>query len=473
LYGTFYPYPCLEEARSQIGVLSRQSTGDQPVAPLLILAPSTKMSAHGNMEAAAVDPYSLTGITTMGCVVILNVECIDSLLSAIQVLQLRDECSSFVVLRIDQRTWFRHEDYGGFADDMLEDLATALETSRKCIKYVSIRAVSNVAARGSVVRLLAVIGQIRTLRKLHWHASGLTTGDCGVKHLSRVLERARFLRDLQCSRVRFSGTKEEIDEFADAITHSTHLESFELHKCNIDDTYVETVLTMISQLPKLENLQLSFGASLLQRFKKKSNLTVIDIASTGGVGLVAASIALTACKRCRVLTIASNLLKAECTVLGQLIQALPSLKWLDIHIDTFNDDVHLVTLVNALKENSTMTTLSFWSVIRGQDISLSKDIQQLFVSLLETSNFTLTSLSFVWLGIDPVLKRNINWFQKLNGLIDRKELLRDANATKQTWIEALESSNKDVSCLFYILSSNPMLCSSEEADWIIKPGHII
>jgi hypothetical protein len=451
------------------GVLSRESTGSpMQIVPPLLLAPSINMTAHGEMVAAAVHQSTLSGIKAMNSIVILNVECIDSLLSAIQVLQLRDECSRFVSLRILKRSWFRHEDHGGFADARLQDLAAALETTTKCIKSISVRAVSNVTARGSVVRLLSVIGRVRTLKSLRWHAGGLAVGHCGVKYLSRVLQQTRSLRVLECSRVRFSGTKEDINEFAEAISNSIHLESVELRECKIDDNHVETVLAKVSQLPKLESLQLSFGADLLHRFKTKSNLTVIDMSSTGGDGLIASSTALQTCKSCRVLTVGTSLQETECTVLGQLVQTLPNLYWLDINVGTFNDDAHLVTLINALRENSKMETLSFSFIrISGQDTSLSNATQHSFVSLLETSNFTLTSLSFGMLSIDPVLDQKINLFLKLNR-VGRKKLLRVANATKQTWIEALESCTRDVSCLFYIVSSNPMLCSSDEVACLRK-----
>jgi hypothetical protein len=146
-------------------------------------------------------------------------------------------------------------------------------------------------------------------------------------------------------------------------------------------------------------------------------------------------------------------------VLGQLAQTLRSLYWLDIKVGKFDDDTHLATLVDAMSENSTMETLPFSFIFSGQGASLSKAMQELFASLLETSNFSLTTLCFGTPCIDPVVDQKIKWFSKLNRVVGRKELLRDANATKETWIEALEAANRDVPCLFHILSSNPMLCS--------------
>ena len=110
---------------------------------------------------------------------------------------------------------------------------------------------------------------------------------------------------------------------------------------------------------------------------------------------------------------------------------------------------------------SKIQSLSMSGITKNQtstgSVMISKPVREAFQKVLR-SNYTLETL---FLFDTWNLKSEIEFYTKLNRL-GRNRLLQDHKATRQEWIDLLVQIKDDLDCLFYFLSMNPLLCSSQE-----------
>ena len=130
-------------------------------------------------------------------------------------------------------------------------------------------------------------------------------------------------------------------------------------------------------------------------------------------------------------------------------------------------DHDIAPMIAALGNNSILKhlTLAF-----GRIFTISYKMLLAFAEVLETKNYTLSTLlferrcSYMRRNTNPedsaVLER-IKFYTKLNWLGRSKLLTQDPNTLpREAWVDKLFRARKDVSCLFYFISINPFLCDS-------------
>ena len=111
----------------------------------------------------------------------------------------------------------------------------------------------------------------------------------------------------------------------------------------------------------------------------------------------------------------------------------------------------LSEIATSLYHNSTLKALE----LHGRN-EIGKWIEEPFLIMMQ-SNFSLTTLE-LFHSDGLFLKPFLNFYLKLNRA-GRGMLLQNANATRSQWVDSLIHVNNDISCLFYFISMNPLLCS--------------
>jgi len=107
-------------------------------------------------------------------------------------------------------------------------------------------------------------------------------------------------------------------------------------------------------------------------------------------------------------------------------------------------------LATALQSNTTLQQLE----LHGRN-EIGKWMEESFLELLMQSNFTLTHLK-LFHDEALFLKPFLEFYLTLNRA-GRALLLRTAAPTKAEWVDSLCRVRDDLSCLFYLLSMNPLL----------------
>eukprot|EP00797_Seminavis_robusta_P018467 Sro276_g106030.2 (324) ;mRNA; r:49149-50120 len=120
------------------------------------------------------------------------------------------------------------------------------------------------------------------------------------------------------------------------------------------------------------------------------------------------------------------------------------------HDNNTQETCTMPELATALQSNTTLQSFE----IHGST-ELGKWLEEAFLIMMQ-SNYTLTTLKLCQdeaLFLRPFLQ----FYLALNKA-GRK--LLDQNATREDWVSALIRVRQDLSCIFYFLSTNPLLCSN-------------
>lgn len=329
-------------------------------------------------------------------------------------------------------------------------------------------------------KLFKTLGDLPYLKTLRFHYSTVALERLPVHLLTIALEGGKRLEILELNQVNLTGTEEEFAVFFTTLrTHaSLSVFSFSSSGC-CSASSINEVLEAISVTPKMERVVLYSpqgrcpwgrlnGAALntlcqSPTLKDLQHLVLYDSsASTGNffadehTMALAQALSNPQARLQEVMISCWPLGQAGVRTLCQMLQTNQSLQKLTMVIYELGDDnntdetCNLGELATALLSNSTLKTLE----LHGST-DLGKWIEEDFWIMMQ-SNFCLTSLK---LCQDKALfsRRFLDFYLKLNAA-GRGQLMQNENAATAQWVDSLIRVRDDLSCLFYFLSSNPLLC---------------
>jgi hypothetical protein len=238
------------------------------------------------------------------------------------------------------------------------------------------------------------------------------------------------------------------DELAEALVRSTALKEFRLIKCRLTEETrkVCTLDPLIQGLAKLPNLrEIELSATKMSALGGLSTRSISQLFRSSS--LVALSLRNFDLSEEAVLEIANSLLQHN--VLNNCDHH-PTHK---LKESTRKCD-HLKP--TSIQSHSSQVKHLKLSGVGGAASMLAKPIREAFHNVLE-SNYMLETL---FLFDERNLQAEIQFYLKLNRL-GRSLLLERSHASQKEWIDILVQVSDDLDCLFYFLSMNPLLCSSQ------------
>jgi hypothetical protein len=343
-------------------------------------------------------------------------------------------------------------------------------------------------------KLFKALGDLPHVKTLRFHYAVLQR--LPVHLLTIALHQAAGrLETLELANVSLEGTEEEFEDFLNLLQHHSSLQIFSFSSsgccssCNINN-----IMAALSTTPHLEKVVIySEGRSPWGRMtgdavgtlcrsttvKDLQHLVLYDSSSRLGMGnfftdehTVAMAQALSinsndnpqnSTRLEEVMISTWPLGKAGIKALCQMIRVNTSLRKLTVVIYELQDnsaadqnnnkECGIVDLAKALEFNSTLTVLE----LHGRS-EIGKWIEEAFLEMMKT-NYALRTLKLF--NDDSFLKLEIDFYLKLNRA-GRDKLLQNANSTRNQWMEAIVTVRDDLSCLFYFLSVNPLLCQVDE-----------
>lgn len=148
--------------------------------------------------------------------------------------------------------------------------------------------------------------------------------------------------------------------------------------------------------------------------------------------------------------------KPGIAALCQMIETNTSLRKLSMVVYELDEDNNteetcsLPEIASALYHNSTLQVLE----LHGRN-EIGKWMEEPFLNMMQ-SNYSLTTLElFHTDGL--FLKPFLMFYLKLNRA-GRGGVLQNENASRSHWVDSLIQVTNDISCLFYFISTNPLLC---------------
>ena len=377
-------------------------------------------------------------------------------------------------------------DNHGIDDVALQNLVNGLQSTQTRIEALIILAPIERSADPRMTQFCHSVGNISTLKELTWFGSFelIPFRDNCMQNVTAILRRARNLEMLICHDILFDGETHEFEEFAQTFNNHASLKGVYFRGCKVADgkqvkSNVNPVLMALSSVVNLRELSISCwilpltstssGGSgtpsidcPLSQLCLRPSLVSLDITDTdtGGQGILAWSAALCNSRSITTLSLQTDMLMEECRVLGEIVRSNEVIQKLILCIGHFEDDQHMMYLISALEENSTITELVF--NFRAWTLFFSTPVQEAFVSMLERKNFALLSVTFILSQSAEVrnleMEDMVEYFLVLNRS-GRKILLEDpTTVSTEQWISTLISAKDSLDALFYFLSTNPSLC---------------
>jgi hypothetical protein len=144
--------------------------------------------------------------------------------------------------------------------------------------------------------------------------------------------------------------------------------------------------------------------------------------------------------------------RALCQML-RVNTSLRKMTFVIYELEEIKDGCIIVDIAEALKFNQSLKVLELHG--RNNDSDAKIAIEAAFLDMLQTNNYALTRLK-LFNDEHSFIKPDIDFYLKLNQA-GRGDLLQNANATKSEWIQALANVRHDLSCLYYFLSTNPLI----------------
>ena len=140
--------------------------------------------------------------------------------------------------------------------------------------------------------------------------------------------------------------------------------------------------------------------------------------------------------------------------IAQMLRENSTLKRLIFKVECDNDTASpssLLETAEALKTNVALKDLTIWG-------SITDESQKAFVTMMQ-SNYSIENL---WIdGTQEQDREEIRFYAGLNEA-GRGNILGNTNSTRAQWLDSLILSRNNLDALFYFLSTNPLLCTSNQ-----------
>ena len=372
-------------------------------------------------------------------------------------------------------------------DPTLEDWTNVLETANH-VTSVSIDTALFTSADvtlGKLERFCDVTGNMKGLKGIAFR-SRQSNPPINISYMARILQHARCLKELQFYCLTFDGTTREFEQFAAALSERTKLTLLSFPNCSIAEgkdlfDNVNPVLSVISTFQDSRHLS-SRGqgcwiknlicwipnarngivppAALLLPLARVLGHPVLNELTIESLALISSTIKYhgTSPKQ---LSLATGTTAEDFQHIAEIVEhGNRKLKSIKIRLRGIQiDDQRVAPFIAALGQNSTLKSFQVYDRTWDSRLSFSDDTLRAFAAMVETDNWTITKLDLphAW-SSEPVMQR-IRYNLKLN-LLGRSKLLKEnPNGTpREAWIAKLHRSRNDISCLFYFLSMNPLLC---------------
>jgi len=407
--------------------------------------------------------------------VLLNITSEDSLQEAIQALKQQPRQTEIKHIEL----WI-NVSQPGLMESSVEFLIEALhrEAASGLIRIEEVRFRGGIYHRdgvdqNTVIRLcnaMAVQPHLETL-----HCSG---GRSGMQYLAPFLSQAKHIRKCSCFFSIFEGNQQDFSDFAQALHSHPSLPEINFVRCEIPTEQrtnhnITAVLTALSTIPNLTGLQLSgfvppesetepnpgLLALICNSNLQKFTLSIRDPVSSHSI-ISATSIPLCTSQTIRQLSLQTDL-SHECMLqLSNIVKENRTLEKLRVGVFRFDSDGPFTLLIDALAENSTLLEVCFRTCC-WYKTPFSPGIQDAFVSLIATKNFTIHKLQF---SHDPTngrldlvsshTEKLIRLYTKLNRM-GRKQVWQNTAATKKDWVDMLVAAEGEPRVIHSLLSKNP------------------
>jgi len=143
----------------------------------------------------------------------------------------------------------------------------------------------------------------------------------------------------------------------------------------------------------------------------------------------------------------------DAVILSQMLKTNRTLEKLDLSWNTFGCK-GTVALADAVINNENLRGLFLHQVS-----SIGPEGYKALAKMLE-SNFVLRDLWIKRNSGEDYLK--IEWFLKMNRG-DKRQIIRRTDATKEEWVDVIQSNSDDLREIYYFLSNNPPMCERSRA----------
>lgn len=321
-------------------------------------------------------------------------------------------------------------------------------------------------ATENTCRLFAATGVLPELQILKFRSRNHAAYKMPIRALTVSLTQPNQLTELVLWRIQLDGSPNDFQQLGRALRNCRSLRTCRFYDCQLEPQSRRTctldpVLSALSEIPELTKLDIissnlsclgtisSNSAALFGRFPSLKALALENFVLRDEhiVPLASAVVASTTLKElsvgmCELTSLGFRALAA------MLHRGATRLATLSLHLEDAKDD-GFIEVVNALPSNMHLEKFA----LKGK---MSKSSETAVTEMIKT-NHKLQSLNLA--DCDRTISRAIRFYVSLNNA-GRGDLLGNANATKERWVDALHYVNDDIEGLYYFLIRNPSLCKT-------------
>jgi hypothetical protein len=371
-------------------------------------------------------------------------------------------------------------DIGGFT--------VAIQSLSSMVREVRVDLYNSFTARwgeDGVAELFDSLGRIPELRQLEFYGLRIFPYQVPIAMIRRTLARATKLHEICLVGIQVSGEPRDFETFADTLKDHPSLKSFCLDNCRLENeargpSLDDGIIPVLVQLPTLEKVVIramersvwgtvnckSVELLCASPTLKKLELFAFSPCCSNFMKVMAQSLQKHSNKSQLVqLSVAGSLGGLEgVKAISQMLHTNKTLRAVELHMRgrSDEDEVGIIELSKSLTHNKTLTKFQLHGTT---DRHGSWDARNAFLEMLQ-SNYTLSDSVQVF--HPGFLRPQNDFYLKLNRL-GRGRLLGSANIHKEEWINTLFKARDDLSCLYYLLSMNPSLCSNSVTSVEVTP----
>lgn len=336
--------------------------------------------------------------------------------------------------------------------------------------------------------LFKALGDLPYLKTLRFHYGAATLQRLPVQLLTIALSQALgTLEALELNNVNLTGSEEEFEDFEHLLQNHSSLQAFSFCSSGCSSaSSISKILSALSETPRLEKLVIySEGRSPWGKLtgdavgmicrsstlRDLQHLVLYESTSALGMGnFFTDEHTVAVAQQLSDSSDGKNILKhrpssqleelmLSCWPLGKaggsalsdMLRVNKTLRKLSIVVYELEegDDASIIDgIAKALQFNDTLEVLE----LHGRSEKWPEEAFA-FLETMQT-NYSLKRLKLF--SDNSFVKPGIDFYLKLN-YAGRGKLLRNANSTKEQWVQALVDVRHDLSCVFYFLSTNPLL----------------